>query len=134
MNRETSWHERSEKVINRVNAAFPNPELFENWTICEELLLSATAAYQQINQFQIKTDHAVHIINKTSAYFHIVKADYPEALTLYQTALAINEQLYGTEHPVLVASCQQLAALYKTIATHTFGYTGYAKTLALGQA
>jgi hypothetical protein len=51
-----SWSERAEKVINRVNAAFPNPDHFENWTICEELL-SATAAYQQINPFQIKTDN-----------------------------------------------------------------------------
>ena len=38
MNRKTLWFERAEKVVNRVNAAFPNTE-FENWGLCEELLL-----------------------------------------------------------------------------------------------
>lgn len=36
---KTSWFERAEKVVNRVNTAFPNPE-FENWGLCEELPLS----------------------------------------------------------------------------------------------
>jgi hypothetical protein len=39
MYKKTSWHNRAEKVINRVNAAFPNPE-FENWGLCKELLNS----------------------------------------------------------------------------------------------
>ena len=33
MNRKTSWFERAENVVNRVNIAFPNPE-FENWGLC----------------------------------------------------------------------------------------------------
>ena len=38
MNRKTLWFERAEKVVNRVNAAFPNPNPeFENWGLCEEL-------------------------------------------------------------------------------------------------
>jgi hypothetical protein len=37
INKEISWYERAEKVVNRVNTSFPNPE-FENWDLCEELL------------------------------------------------------------------------------------------------
>jgi hypothetical protein len=30
MDRKTSWFERAEKVVNRVNAAFPNPKWQHN--------------------------------------------------------------------------------------------------------
>jgi len=34
MDKEIAWHERAEKVVNRVNNVFPNPD-FENWGLCD---------------------------------------------------------------------------------------------------
>ncbi|MCX7096357.1 MAG: hypothetical protein NTV43_00445 [Methylococcales bacterium] len=65
MDRKTSWHNRAENLINRVHNAFPSPE-FENWELCEELLLSATAACVQIQQFTITSENAALLLNQTA--------------------------------------------------------------------
>ena len=62
MDREATWRERAERVVNRVNDAFPRPE-FKNWGLCEELILSATATSEQISIFDIETENAARLLN-----------------------------------------------------------------------
>ena len=82
MDKKIAWLNRAEKLINRVHNAFPSPE-FENWELCEELKLSAVAACEQIQQFSITSENAALLLNQT-AYYLQEKAQYAEALPLYQ--------------------------------------------------
>lgn len=65
------WRKRAEKVIDRVCDAFPEVE-FENWGLCEELLLSATAACEQIQQFSIANENAASLLHQTAYYSILV--------------------------------------------------------------
>ena len=65
--KEKSWQERAERVVNLVNKAFPEPE-FENWGLCEELILDATVAYEKIIEFKIETEVSAFLLNKTALY------------------------------------------------------------------
>jgi len=85
MDREDRWRKRVERVVNRVNQAFPNPD-FENWELCEELLLSVIATYEKILQFDIKTEIATLLLDKTAFYLSS-KASYASSFPVYQVGI-----------------------------------------------
>ena len=82
-----------------MNTAFPSPE-FEKWEECEELILSATAAYEQINQFGIDTESASLLLHQVAFYFFKQKAKYEESYLLYQKSLIIREKIFGENKKV----------------------------------
>ena len=110
MDRQLTWHSRAEKIINRVHSVFPRPE-FENWELCEELKLSAVAACEQIQQFSIANENATLLLNQT-AYYLQEKAQYAEALPLYQHALTVCQQIHGIPYNILVNILNNLGLLY----------------------
>jgi len=103
--------EYAERAVNAVNAVFPYPE-FENWATCERLLPSALVCCQNIKTYAIQTGTAGRLLNET-AYYLYQKANYEEALPLYQEVLKIDEQVLGKQHPYYAQSLNNLAGLYR---------------------
>ncbi len=87
MNVDVAWLNRTERVACRVNKAFPNPE-FDNWALCEELVLSALAICQQVDQFAIETADSAVLMNKSANYLR-KKANYAESEGLLKKSLEI---------------------------------------------
>jgi hypothetical protein len=46
MDKESTWHEWAERLVKRVRNAFPNPEEFDNWELCEELIFRSERRLQ----------------------------------------------------------------------------------------
>ena len=109
MDRENGWQERAEKVINRIDSVFPNPE-FENWYLCEEIMLSAIFACETVIKFGIETKKSTSLLNKTALYLHI-KANYQSALPLYQQALKIEEKFLIEKTPNAINIINNIASL-----------------------
>jgi hypothetical protein len=88
MDKEAEWCERYEKLVNRVNEAFPRPD-FENWSLCEELILSTESACEKIIRFKIETENARVLLTLTATY--LIKI----ILLVYQQSLVISNKVRG---------------------------------------
>jgi len=110
MDRKITWGERAKNVVNRMHNAFPQAE-FENWGLCEEFILCATAICEQISQFEIETENAAMLLHET-AYYLYQKSEYDQAEYLYKKSLAIDGKALGKDHLSIAVSLNNLAALY----------------------
>src|SRR5579875_1590193 len=99
-----------ERVVQVVNMAFPLV-VYENWLQCESLLPHALTLSQLIEQYQIVSKEAGHLLHKAATYLY-ERARYQEAEPLYQRVLHIREQQLGLEHPEVAQSLNSLAMLY----------------------
>ncbi len=92
MDRKIKWHKRAENIVNRVNTAFPSPD-FENWGLCEELILNAISTYEQIIRFKIETEIAVLLLDK-AAFYLSSKASYSSFFPVYQVGIETRSKVY----------------------------------------
>ena len=109
--RKKTWQSRTSKIIARVNNVFPEPDEFENWSLCETLLLDASAACKQVDKFRIETRVAAILLNKTATYLH-EKGKLEKAEPLFQRGLLIYEKVLGKEHTDVATTLNNLAVLY----------------------
>ncbi|MCX7096359.1 MAG: tetratricopeptide repeat protein [Methylococcales bacterium] len=127
--KEKSWRERAERVVNRVNDAFPEPR-FQNWELCEELLLTAMAVYNQIEKFNIKTEIAALLLHKTAYYLNKI-SDYKEAEDLYKRSLTILEKIFDKDNVRIARSLNNLAELYRNQEKYTEAEPLYLRSLMI---
>ena len=98
------------RAVFALDAAFPEVE-FKTWLICNRLLPHALLCTTWIEQLQIATLQAAHLLNQVGLYLK-GRAQYAQAEPLYQQALNIYEQLLGSNHPDTATILNNLALLY----------------------
>jgi len=108
---EEAQQQWAERTVKAVNAAFPDSE-FANWQHCQRLLPQAQACARLIEQWSLAFAEAARLLNQAGYYLQ-ARAQYDEALPLYQRALAICEKTLGLEHPTTATSLNNLALLYR---------------------
>lgn len=113
MDRKTSWRKRAEKMVNQVCAAFPSPDQFENWRLCDELILSAKAICEKVSEFAVETEDSAFLLNET-AYFLKETSDYSSAFSFYEQSLEIRQKIFGQNHPAVAHSLNNLSSLLKS--------------------
>lgn len=74
-------------TISVVNAAFPSAVTFGHWPLCERYLPHALHCIQWIEQVQIDTQEARHLLHEVG-YYLTERGRYREAEFLYQRGLA----------------------------------------------
>jgi len=107
---ETEQRDWAEKAVRAVVSVFPSVK-FETWARCERLLLCAQTAAALIEEWELEFAEAAFLLNQTGYYLN-GKAEYAQALPLYERALAIDEKVYGKEHPEVATDLNNLANLY----------------------
>ena len=101
------WKQRA---VLALDAAFPEVE-FDIWSTCERLLPHALLCADWIDQLQIPTLQAAHLLNQVGLFLK-GRARYAESQLLYQRSLSMYEQLVGPIHPDTATSLNNLALLY----------------------
>jgi tetratricopeptide (TPR) repeat protein len=101
------WAERTVRAVNR---AFPDVK-FETWPQCERILPHALVCAALIDEYTLTFSEAARLLNQTG-YYLVEHAQYEQAESLYQRALAIREQALGPNHPDTAVSLNNLAGLY----------------------
>jgi tetratricopeptide (TPR) repeat protein len=131
MDRETQrlWAERAVRAVSR---AFPDPE-FPNWPLCERLLPHAQACAEWIERFEMALEEAARLLNQAGYYLHL-RARYTEAEPLFRRALAIREQVLGSDHPDTAQSLSNLAAKYKAQGCYGEAEPLYWRALAITES
>jgi tetratricopeptide (TPR) repeat protein len=105
---QRSWAERT---VRTVSAAFPDPE-FPKWPDCERLLSHALLSSKHVTDYNFEFSSAATLSRNAGLYLHR-RAQYSDAESLYQQALAIREKVCGREHPDTAESLSKLGWLYK---------------------
>jgi tetratricopeptide (TPR) repeat protein len=107
---QRAWAERAVRLVER---AFPYIE-FANWDRCQQLLPHALECASQIEEWRLAFTEAARLLNQTGYYLN-ERAQYGEALPLYQRALKIWEQALGPDHPDVAYSLNNLAVLHYSL-------------------
>jgi tetratricopeptide (TPR) repeat protein len=108
---EEERHTWRERAMLAVNAAFPHGKP-ETWPMCERLLSHALLAAQFIKQDQMIEEEAGRLLYETASYLQD-RVRSGEAELLYQHALHIRKQQWGSEHP-------EVATVLGGLARHSY--------------
>ncbi|WP_353571407.1 FxSxx-COOH system tetratricopeptide repeat protein [Candidatus Albibeggiatoa sp. nov. BB20] len=85
----------------------------DTWSKPERLLASSLKISYWINQLQLEIEASGSLLNQLAFYLDEVKANYSQALPLYERSLAIWEKVLGEHHPDVAQSLNNLAELYR---------------------
>src|SRR5258708_3768451 len=102
----------SERTVRAVNDAFPEVEV-ESWPQCERFLPHALVCAALIDEYTLALPEAARLLNETG-YYLVDHAQYEQAKPLLERALAIHEQVLGSNHPDTAISLNNLAFVYNT--------------------
>lgn len=107
---QRSW---SERIVRAMQAVFPaNSSDVNAWPQCLRYLDQVAACGGFIQRYGLLLPEAADLFDRTGAYF-LEHTMYPQAESLYQSALTMREQLVGDSHPDTAASLHHLALLHR---------------------
>lgn len=104
--------EWAQRTVHAVSTAFPEPT-FEHWSDCERCLPHALLSAQLIEQYHFRFPEAWRLLERAGCYLR-ERGQYRQAEALLERALALCEQVQGTEHldtAALLSSLQYLSYL-----------------------
>jgi tetratricopeptide (TPR) repeat protein len=107
---EQTQRQWAERTVRAVNAAFPEVS-FKTWPHCELCLPHVHACAELIGQYRLSFPEAARLLHQAGIYLRD-RGLYEQAEPLLQSALAISEQVLGSEHPDTARSLNDLGWLY----------------------
>src|ERR1035441_4828427 len=96
----------AEQVVRAVNVAFP----YIDWDKREGLIHSAQVSSALVDEYRLSLPAASRLLTQAGHYLY-ERARYAEAEPLMRRAVAIDERLYGPDHPEVAADLSNLASL-----------------------
>ncbi|NEQ49983.1 MAG: tetratricopeptide repeat protein, partial [Leptolyngbya sp. SIO3F4] len=116
-------------VIAAVTQAFPTG-VYENWSVCEQLIPQAKAVAQLIQYAGVESKTAALLLNEVGYYLD-QRGQYSEAEPLYEEALSMYKRLLGDEHPYVATTLNNLALLYDNQGRYSEAEPLYEEALAM---
>jgi tetratricopeptide (TPR) repeat protein len=131
MNEETQrlWAERAVRGMRRVFP--PNPD-YSNWDICRQYLLHAQICCALIEQYNLHFTEAADLLNRVG-YYLWQRGEYEQVETLHKRALALREEVLGTEHGDTTISLSHLALYFNSQGKYEEAEPLYQRALAIGE-
>jgi len=126
---DAAQQEWKQRAIQILNAGFPQVR-FETWTLCERALAHAFQCVQWIEEEQIVSQEAVHLLNRLG-YYLTVRARYLEAEPILKQACATALRELGEMHPNTATSLNILAYLYEQQGKYEEAEPLYQQALAI---
>jgi tetratricopeptide (TPR) repeat protein len=120
----------AERAVRGVSRAFPDPEEFSTWPMCETMLPHALSGAESISRFDMEFWEAALLLGRSGFYLG-ARARYREAEPLCQRALAIWEKVLGPEHPNVATSLNNLAGLYQAQGQYAMAESLYRRALGI---
>jgi tetratricopeptide (TPR) repeat protein len=124
---QRQWAEQAMLIIHHL---FPDPQDPATWTLCERYILHVQVCASWIARWQMMFDEAVRLLNQAAVYLYN-QAQYQQAESLYQCALAIREQTLGPNHPHIASTLNDLAALFSAQGEYEQAELLYQRALAI---
>jgi tetratricopeptide (TPR) repeat protein len=129
---EQTQRQWAEYAIRAVNKAFPDVADYRNWPLCQQFLPHAQTCATLIDQWQFAFSEAGRLCNQVGYYLQD-RAQYAEAETFCQRAIALGEQTLGPEHPDLATSLNNLGGLYMNQGKYEEAEPLYQRAIAIDE-
>jgi tetratricopeptide (TPR) repeat protein len=123
------WAERAVRAVQNVFP--PNPE-YSNWDICRQYLLHAQICCALIEEYNLLFTEAAGLLNRVGDYL-LQRGEYEQVESLHKLALAIREEVLGTEHGDTAISLSHLALYYESQGKYEQAEPLYQRALAIGE-
>ncbi|GHO49702.1 tetratricopeptide repeat protein [Ktedonospora formicarum] len=106
-------HRWAERLVHALSALFPHDptDPIASWPQCQRYLAQVQACETFIEEHQLLFPEAADLLDRTGTYLREC-GSYSLAELLYQRALHIYKQLWGSTHLQVAAELSHLAALY----------------------
>ena len=103
----------AEAAVGVVNKAFPaEASDVRSWPVCARLGTHAVQAVKHAEKLQVGTKSAARLLNQLGMYSH-GRAELDQAKDYYERALAIDEKVYGPEHPAVATNANNIGQILK---------------------
>jgi len=107
---EDSQREWAVRAVQAVNKVFLDPDTID-WTLCQRYLPNALVCVNLIETWDLKCLEGTQLLNNVGAYLRRIN-NPSRAEPLYKRAIAIREEVLGSEHPNTAINLSYLAACY----------------------
>jgi tetratricopeptide (TPR) repeat protein len=105
----------TEIAVRLLSAAFPfDSDDVRTWHLCSYLLPHALAAAAHAEAREVAPRETSLILNQTGGYLRR-RAEFAEAKAQYERALAIDEEVYGRDHPSVATDVNNLGSVLKDL-------------------
>jgi tetratricopeptide (TPR) repeat protein len=123
---QRQWAERAVRALDIV---FPYPE-YTNWNICRHYLLHAQVCSSLVEQYNLLFTEAATLLNRVG-YYLWQRGEYEQVESLYKRALAIREEVLGSEHVDTATSLNELAVFYYSLGKYEQAEPLYQRSLSI---
>ena len=100
----------AERVVQAVAQSFPEVD-YQTWTRCERYIPHVLLCANYIDRWSMTFPETRSLLDQAGKYFY-QRGQFKEAESFLESALAICEQVLGTEHPGTLSAVNNLAVLY----------------------
>lgn len=108
---ETMYRQWAERAVRAVNEVFPDSSAL-TWSRCQRYLPNAQICAKIIEQENITLPEAVRLLSNVARYLQD-RALYPLAEPLYQQAVTVSKQVWGTDSSDTAWSLTNLVGLWR---------------------
>ena len=130
-NEKKKW---AEAAVNIVNIGFPgNSDDVRNWPACVPLLPHALVAAEHAETHQVALESTGRLLNESGLFLNS-RAQFTEAKKNYERALAIDEAVYGPDHPDVAIRVSNLGGVLRDLGDLKGAKKNYERALAIGEA
>ncbi|NWJ48785.1 MAG: tetratricopeptide repeat protein [Chloroflexi bacterium] len=123
---------RLEQAAKLLWAAYPDVE-FETWEDCGRLLEVGMAVAGYAEERGAALAAASYLYNQIALYLQNARADYRQALPLFQRALAISEKMLGSEHPTVAIRLINMGGLLREMGEYASALPLFQRALAIDE-
>jgi tetratricopeptide (TPR) repeat protein len=102
----------AEAALDRIAGAFPDPLDHRNWPNCSRLLPHATEVANHGERLDARLEDVSALLNQAGLY-EMGRAQLRSAASLMARALAIDEKVYGPDHPNVAIRANNLGQILK---------------------
>ncbi|HUT75147.1 MAG TPA: FxSxx-COOH system tetratricopeptide repeat protein [Armatimonadota bacterium] len=100
-----------EAAVRLVNQAFPyDSDDVRTWPTCSRLLPHALSAAEHAEALAAAPDATARLLNESGAYLR-GRAQFAQARTAFERALAIDEKAFGPDHPQVAVVANNLGSV-----------------------
>jgi len=124
----------AEAAVRIVDEAFPfKINDVGTWPVSTRLLPHALAAAEHAEALDVASDSTVRLLNQTGLYLK-GRAQFAEAKEMHERTLAIDEAVYGPDHPDVAICVNNLGDVLKALGDMEGAKKKFERALAIGEA
>ncbi len=124
----------ADAALECVNAAFPfESDDVRTWADCARLYAHARAVTDEAERLQVAPKATARLLNQVGVY-QWQRAEFVEAKTLFERALAIDEATFGRDHPEVATNVNNLGEVLHTLGDLPRAKACFERALAIWEA